>query len=606
MKKIHCITAALLAGILLLTTGCGRSEASPAPAEIVPAAQTAASMLPDASLNSLRQTMTGTPQVFAAAYFGYHETQDSQIPVDPFAVMEENAPELCQEFPFLLEIPEDRIIGETGDLFCIVPLDEDATVAVSKGYWDEENRQYIYDDILYSSNTGGPILLFCNNAGWEPDTQVYLSGQSGEVFWYPREDDNRCVSPAQNHNREDLICDFSPYRELLTKRYREMKGEWVMPTKEFLTGTTWSWFGFLKDGRDVSYEVTFDADTLSIRWNDGIDKMDHEYLHAPWELTCDEDFAVLSVDFREFAGVLRYDLLYHEDFEELYVAMDVVQEEMPIGGEPLYRFLMQPITPEPTEMIGTWELAWTEVEGDCNEAEPGEGTIEIRSAASAGLLMSYTSRDFPGSDFYDELLTVDMGQMYPLCGNDAWVADVDYTGPWDTTYAVTLTANGTLIKQNCFLTDGAPMVSYEYFRPVEEYLATVDGNMEDPYAYAISQDGRVPELSELMDTFWLSWSGYALELMDDHVPGDKAGLVNLYDVGEYGEYIENASGSWYYENGKLHLTLVPVNDSGCFVDDSFPVLMLGEELLIGRTANGTGLPHFYSDMLMDTLEQPKG
>jgi len=34
--------------------------------------------------------------------------------------------------------------------------------------------------------------------------------------------------------------------------------------------------------------------------------------------------------------------------------------------------------------------------------------------------------------------------------------------------------------------------------------------------------------------------------------------------------------------------------------------MLDGELRIGRTATGTGLPHFYSDMLMDTLEQPKG
>ena len=198
MKKIHCITAALLAGILLLTSGCGRSKASPVPAETVPAAQTAASMLPDASLNSLRQTMTGTPQVFAAAYFGYHETQDSQLPVDPFAVMEESAPDLCREFPFLLEIPEDRIIGETGDLFCIVPLDEDATVAVSKGYWDDENQQNIYDDMLYSSAAGDPILLFCNNAGWEPDTEVYISGPSGEVFWYPQ--------PQMVPDSKHLIC----------------------------------------------------------------------------------------------------------------------------------------------------------------------------------------------------------------------------------------------------------------------------------------------------------------------------------------------------------------------------------------------------------------
>ena len=170
MKKKNRIIALLLAGILLLTTGCGKSTDSPTestvPAETVTVEQTAAPVSPEASLTSLRQVMEGTPQFFAVAYFGFHENRD------PFAVMQENAPALCEESPLLLEIPEERIIGESGDLFCIVPLDENATVAVSKGYWDDENQQHIYDDMLYSSAAGDPILLFCNNAGWEPDTQV--------------------------------------------------------------------------------------------------------------------------------------------------------------------------------------------------------------------------------------------------------------------------------------------------------------------------------------------------------------------------------------------------------------------------------------------------
>ena len=61
-----------------------------------------------------------------------------------------------------------------------------------------------------------------------------------------------------------------------------------------------------------------------------------------------------------------------------------------------------------------------------------------------------------------------------------WVADVDYVGPWDTTYTVTLTTDDILIKQNYFLLDGAPSVSYEYFRRVM-------GNSESPYDYALSE-----------------------------------------------------------------------------------------------------------------------
>jgi len=455
MKKKNRIIALLLAGIFLLTTGCGKSKDSPAesqvPAETETAEHAATPVSTEDSLNTLRQTMTGTPYLFAVAYFGFHEMQD------PFVIMQENAPALCEEYPFLLEIPEDRIIGESGDLFCIVPLDEDATVAVSKGYWDDENQQNIYDDLLYSSAAGEPILLFCNNAGWAPDTEVYISGESGEVFWYP-----------QTH------------------------------------------------------------------------------------------------------------------------AMD-----------PACQFLMKPDNPEPIDLIGSWELAWTEVEGDWSDEEQGTRWIEIYTAASGDLLMSYGSWEFPDNDFYNELLMIDLREMYDRCGNDEWVADVDYVGPWDTTYTVTLTADDILIKQNYFLLDGAPSVSYEYFRRVM-------GNTESPYDYALSEGWQVPELSQLMDTFWLSWSGYALELADDSVPGDNGGWAKLYDVDEIGAYTESYSGYWQYEDGLLYLSLVPANGNGVFVDDSFPVLMLDGELRIGRTPTGTGLPHFYSDMLMDTLEQPKG
>jgi hypothetical protein len=66
--------------------------------------------------------------------------------VDPYEALQAQVPELCADLPFLLQIPKSQVIGENGDLFCIVPLDTDATVAVSAGYWDEENQQYIYDN----------------------------------------------------------------------------------------------------------------------------------------------------------------------------------------------------------------------------------------------------------------------------------------------------------------------------------------------------------------------------------------------------------------------------------------------------------------------------
>ena len=349
-NKFRTLVALILVLNLCMVTGCGKQEKQEPPEETVrieeateaPTSPKEAETEPEPQpepetepvqvqeerndgLLSLRQSMVETQKIFAVAYFGYYESYDPNQPVDPYAVMQEAEPGLCADLPFLLEIPADRVIGESGELYCIIPLDADATVAVSKGYWDDENSQCIYDDMLYSSDAGEPILLFCNNAGWEPDTQLYICGESGEVFWYP-------------------------------------------------------------------------------------------------------------------------------------------QKDMHIQEEPNCFILTQPVAPAPVEMEGLWELGWTEVEGDVVGAEPGVCSIEIISSAYSGLLISYISQEFPNNNFYNELMTIDTRQMYDGCGNDEWVADLDYVGPWDTTYAVTLTVDDILIKQNYFLVDGAPMVSYEYFR----------------------------------------------------------------------------------------------------------------------------------------------
>ena len=90
MKKRKRIFAALLSGILLLA-GCAGSSEDLNTATVPPtvgqeentvAAEQADAASAEAALNSLRQAMVETPQLFAVAYFGYHETQDAEFPVD--------------------------------------------------------------------------------------------------------------------------------------------------------------------------------------------------------------------------------------------------------------------------------------------------------------------------------------------------------------------------------------------------------------------------------------------------------------------------------------------------------------------------------------------
>lgn len=471
MKKIKQITAVLLCGMLLLTAGCSKAVEEPENTTQNVFAETTPPRSGDASLVSLRQAMIETPQLFAVAYFGYHDTVDSDLPADPYGGMQEYTPQLCADLPFLTEIPEERIVGENGDLFCIVPLDENATVSVSKGRWNEKIEQYLYEESLYFAESGEPILLFCNDAGFEPDTQVCISGPSGEAVWYPQIDDNLCVMSFSNDNGDNLFYDFSAYREMLVKDYRDMKdAEWVMPTADMLNGTTWIWERFLKDGREVSYQLTFQEDTLSVRWNDGIDEEDHEYPDARWELTEEDGYTVLSVDFREMAGVLRYNLLYHEVYENLYFGMDVLQEEMPIGWEPLFRFMMEPSAPEPVEMLGFWELEWTEVEGYREYVDSGIENISVFLRDDSSMRLTHVNNVSNTDNIYDKEVCFYEGELYSGCGNDEWVA---YLGNMDgspTVYSFSLTDHDQLLMRLYWeIDDGVPMVAYKMFRRVSEY-----------------------------------------------------------------------------------------------------------------------------------------
>ena len=93
MRKKQPWIAALLVILLLIIAGCGKSPDSIKNKIVTPATEPTGKIAVDASLNSLRQAMIETPQLFAVAYFGYHDTMDSDAPVDPYAVMREQAPD---------------------------------------------------------------------------------------------------------------------------------------------------------------------------------------------------------------------------------------------------------------------------------------------------------------------------------------------------------------------------------------------------------------------------------------------------------------------------------------------------------------------------------
>ena len=159
------------------------------------------------SLVSFRQAMVGTPQLFGVAYFGDTLGQ----PVNPFSVMQEAAPQLCEDLPFLLAVPKENVVGISGHLYCIVPADENATVVVNGGGRNEEHEAFECDEVIYRSEKGEPILLLCNGSGCAPDTLVTITDCNGNVaVWQPNLDGSYRTAPLCDDDGKSLLYDFSP------------------------------------------------------------------------------------------------------------------------------------------------------------------------------------------------------------------------------------------------------------------------------------------------------------------------------------------------------------------------------------------------------------
>ena len=482
-SRVLCV-AALICG-LLLTPGCGGADLGPEkppkatkPVSTEATIQTeptqppvetqSAQALAAASLEALRQSMEGTAQIMAIASLGHIDPVQFGEDAAIGDILRARAPQLCRQYPFLLSVPEENVIGSRhGELYCIVPGAQTVHLEI-QGATVYDDDYYEYNNTLYESDAAAPILVFCNNSGWDGDTRAYVETADDDWwYWVPSLDNGGFVPELHNPEGESLILDFSAYDEFLTTNYFDMLGSgWEIPTEEDLVSNTWYWSGTVRGQRYVQNMVTFHEDTLQVRWNDGLEDAFHEYPDAAWELTYDEGFAVLTMDFREFAGVLRYNLLIHKASGTLYTAQDMSGGQLTPGWDSLYCHMeyMPAFVQEPMEARGRWERFRTEIEGYQEDSEPGSCFIEIAGTSEDDLWISYTDREFPDNNYYDKALHVSQGELYYDCGNPIWVAEVDHVGNFGTTYRLTLLSDGTLLVQNYWIMDGTPMVSYAWYR----------------------------------------------------------------------------------------------------------------------------------------------
>ena len=129
-------------------------------------AQDAFSQEAETSLGWLRDRMNFPMTMFGAAYLGYV----GGLSEDGFAAgfsgwLWETNEAMLRKYPFIAEIDENHIIGRAGHLYCIVPADGNATVAINRVQWNEKTQTDEVVEVLYRSETGEPVLLFANLDG---------------------------------------------------------------------------------------------------------------------------------------------------------------------------------------------------------------------------------------------------------------------------------------------------------------------------------------------------------------------------------------------------------------------------------------------------------
>ena len=336
MNRLHrrTLAAFLLIALLITTAGCGGGDTTPAGKETLPnQTSTTSSSQPDRAddlaVEQLRKQLKTEDKPFAVAYLGYMSSDCATV--GDYIDNLDDA--ILQKLPFLPYISEANTIATAlkGEVYCVIPTDPKAVVEV---FTDSNGK-----DTLYEGNSAEPYLLVCNSE-YSTDCNVTITdSEASTTQWSPKLDEYLYVAqPAYGEGIGPL--DISPYNEMLLAYYEDMQKDvcWDVPAKVELKNTTWYWDGYTTDGNYYKYQVAFYEDTVEVQWDAGYGETT-TYTNAAWD--CEEgDICVLTIDFGEFAGVRKYNVLTDWGEGRMYIAADATAETLTWDSEPQYRFLL--------------------------------------------------------------------------------------------------------------------------------------------------------------------------------------------------------------------------------------------------------------------------
>lgn len=283
----------------------------------------------DDSLDLLRQELDERQQDerFAVAYIGDIDGKLSDLAIPLRDWINDKAPGLCAQYPFVRNIAQKRVVDDRGSLFCVVPHDPNATVVVNRVRWSEAKGGYENVEVLYRSESGEPILLFVSNdLGAVPTdtTELLLTdSHSDTLSWYPIP--GIVALPYDSENERRLAYDFTFYSQEGNDGFGSDIG-WTCPSGSQLTQEVWAWQGHtdkpalatLELHANSSQEDDWGSGTFTW-WYESDYTTPEEVYEGDWGLTANGEYSgMLMLDLTRTGGK-RYtpgetERLIHDSF----------------------------------------------------------------------------------------------------------------------------------------------------------------------------------------------------------------------------------------------------------------------------------------------------
>ena len=262
------------------------------------------------------------------AYIGDIDGKLSDLAVPLRDWMNDKAPMLCAEYPFIRNIPQERVVDDKGSLFCVVPRDPDATVVVNRIRWSEAKGDYETIKELYRSESGEPILLFVSydleKTPFET-TELRLTDRYGDTLsWLPTA--GSLSLPYDFENDRNLAFDFTFYSQEGNDENDGSDFGWTCPDSSQLTQRLWVWRGdadkpaiaTLELNANSSQENYWGSGTF-IWWYESDYTTPEEVYEGDWSLSANGEYSgLLTLDMTRTDGKRHKpgeaDRLIHDSF----------------------------------------------------------------------------------------------------------------------------------------------------------------------------------------------------------------------------------------------------------------------------------------------------